>query len=92
VAIKFLPSHTTDNSEERRRFETEAQADAALNRLNITTIHAIEETDDNIFLIMEYIVAKQLKDRIKSKPLPINDTGGFCHCEEYLDEAISGNA
>ena len=65
VAIKFLPHHIAANSDERKRFEIEAQAAAALNHPNIATIHAIEETDDDLFLVMEYIPGKHLKDAIK---------------------------
>ena len=42
VAIKFLPRHIAIDSEERRRFEIEAQAAAALNHSNVATIFAIE--------------------------------------------------
>ncbi|MCG8607681.1 protein kinase, partial [bacterium] len=55
VAIKFLPRHIASNEEERKRFEIEAKAAAALNHSNIATIHAIEEHDDEIFIVMEYI-------------------------------------
>ena len=48
VAIKFLPQSISDNSEEKKRFEIEAQAAAALNHPNISTIHNIEEADDEI--------------------------------------------
>jgi len=48
VAIKFLPRHISINSEDRERFKIEAQAAAALNHPNISTIHAIEELDDDI--------------------------------------------
>jgi serine/threonine protein kinase len=37
VAIKFLPSHIAANSDERKRFEIEAQAAAALNHPYIAT-------------------------------------------------------
>ena len=77
VAIKFLPGHITGNSEERRRFETEAQAAAALNHPNIATIYAIEESNDDIFLVMEYITGRHLKDHIKSKPLPVAEAVGI---------------
>ena len=40
VAIKFLPRHIAMDSDERKRFEIEAKAAAALNHPNITTIHA----------------------------------------------------
>ncbi|MCK4816144.1 protein kinase, partial [bacterium] len=53
VAIKFLPSHIAQNSDERKRFEIEAQAAAALNHPNIATTHAIEHTDDDVFIVME---------------------------------------
>ena len=43
VAIKFLPHHITASKEEKERFKIEAQAAAALNHPNISTIHAIEE-------------------------------------------------
>jgi len=73
VAIKFLPHHISDNSDERKRFEIEAQAAAALNHPNIATIHNIEEADDEIFIVMEYITGKHLKDYINSKPLSVEE-------------------
>ncbi len=66
VAIKFLPRHIASNAEERKRFEIEAKAAASLNHPNIATIHAIEEHDEEIFIVMEYIEGKELKDVIKS--------------------------
>jgi len=61
VAIKFLPQKISANSEEKKRFEIEAQAAAALNHPNIATIHAIEESDDQMFIVMEYIQGQELK-------------------------------
>ncbi len=55
VAIKFLPRFISANKEQRQRFEIEAQAAAALNHPNIAHIYAIEDTDDEIFIVMEYI-------------------------------------
>jgi len=75
VAIKFLPSHIADNSDERKRFEIEAKAAAALNHPNIATIHAIEETAEEIFLVMEYIHGQELKSLVGAQhdaPLKIN--------------------
>ena len=71
VAIKFLPSNITSNSDERERFKIEAKAAAALNHPNITTIHAIEEFNDEMFIVMEYIDGKELKEEIASNPLPL---------------------
>ena len=66
VAIKFLPRHISANSEERERFKIEAQAAAALNHPNIAHIYAIEETDDEMFIVMEFIDGIELKEKIKS--------------------------
>jgi len=70
VAIKFLPRFISANKEERQRFEIEAQAAAALNHHNIAHIYAIEEADDEMFIVMELIDGKELKDRIKTGPIP----------------------
>jgi eukaryotic-like serine/threonine-protein kinase len=74
VAIKFLPHHISDNSDERKRFEIEAKAAAALNHPNISTIHAIEEADDELFIVMEYIEGDELKEKLKSGPLTIEES------------------
>ncbi len=76
VAIKFLPHYISSNEEEQKRFEIEAQAAASLNHPNITTIHSIEEADGQVFIVMEYIDGKELKDIVgayRDMPLSIND-------------------
>ena len=75
VAIKFLPRHISTNSEERLRFKIEAKAAAALNHPNIATIYAIEETDNEMFIVMEYIDGVELKYKINS-PVSHLDNGG----------------
>jgi serine/threonine protein kinase len=76
VAIKFLPKHISADSEERERFKIEAQAAAALNRPNIATIHAIEEDNEEMFIVMEYIEGKELKDVISNPPSSPLSKGG----------------
>jgi TolB-like protein/Tfp pilus assembly protein PilF/predicted Ser/Thr protein kinase len=61
VAIKFLPREIAAQSKERKRFKIEAKAAAALNHPNIATIYAIEEVDDELFIVMEYIRGQELK-------------------------------
>jgi len=73
VAIKFLPHHISVNEEERKRFEIEAQAAASLNYSNIATIYAIEETDEEMFISMEYIDGVELKDKIRTCPIPAKE-------------------
>jgi len=69
VAIKFLPRQISANKDERQRFEIEAQAAAALNHPNIAHIYAIEESEDEMFIVMEYIDGIEIKDKIKSGPI-----------------------
>ncbi len=73
VAVKFLPHHISTNEEEKKRFEIEAQAAASLNHPNIATVYAIEDSGDNKFIVMEYVEGVELKDKIKSGPIPIGE-------------------
>jgi serine/threonine protein kinase/tetratricopeptide (TPR) repeat protein len=73
VAIKFLPHHISVNEDERKRFEIEAQAAASLNHPNISTIYSIETYDKVTFIVMEFIDGKELKEKIKSGPVEINE-------------------
>lgn len=74
VSIKFLPRHIAANADERQRFEIEAKAAAALNHPTIATIHAIEEVDGDMFIVMEFIEGKELKKKAVCDRLPINNT------------------
>jgi len=67
VALKFLPPHITASEIELTRFKQEAQAAAALSHPNITQIHAIEETDDSMFIVMEYLEGKELKEIVEMR-------------------------
>ncbi len=67
VAIKFLPRQIAANAEERERFQIEAKAAAALNHPNIATIHAIEEHDDEMFIVMECIAGRELREIVREK-------------------------
>ncbi len=66
VAIKFLPHHISEDSDERERFKVEAKASASLNHPDITTIHAIEESEGRTFIVMEYIDGVELNQKIGS--------------------------
>lgn len=62
VAIKFLPNRDAINPDERIRFKREAMAVATLNHPNIATIHGLEEVDDRMFIVMEFIEGRELRD------------------------------
>lgn len=85
VAIKFLPQQISASEEERERFKIEAQAAAALNHPNIATIHAIEEVDGDMFIVMEFIDGKELRKLlIDNGQLSINN------CLNYAGQIAEG--
>ncbi len=67
VAIKFLPRHISNDSEEKERFKIEAKAAASMNHPNIATIYSIEETEEQTFIVMEYVEGKELKEIVKGE-------------------------
>ncbi len=73
VALKFLSPTLTADSEARHRIAREAQAAAGLSHPNICTIHEIGETEDQIFISMEYVEGENLKDRIGSGPMKLRE-------------------
>jgi len=89
VAIKFLPRFISTNKEERQRFEIEAQAAAALNHPNIAHIYAIEETENEMFIVMELINGKELKEIINTSRSTINkkEIKGGMLLEEEINKA-----
>jgi serine/threonine protein kinase/Flp pilus assembly protein TadD len=88
VAIKFLPQHISENEEERKRFEIEAQATAALNHPNIATIHSIEESDGQMFFVMEYIEGKELKETIESHRDAFSQLNEVISCAIQIAEGL----
>jgi serine/threonine protein kinase/Flp pilus assembly protein TadD len=89
VAIKFLPPHIATGKDERKRFKIEAQAAAALNHMNIATIHTIEEADEKLFIVMEYIEGKELSELVAvthaNAPLQIDD---ICNYATQIAEGM----
>ena len=72
VALKILPPSVAADPERRKRFEREAQAVAALNHPNIVTIYSVEEAGGVVFLAMEAVDGRTLKETLESGPIPID--------------------
>ncbi len=63
VALKFLPSQLTASEDDKARFIQEAKAASSMNHPNVCTIHSIEEYKDQLFIVMEFVEGKTLKDK-----------------------------
>jgi len=68
VALKFLPPHIADHPEEKARFIHEAQSASALNHPNVATIYSIEDSSEGLFIAMEYIEGKTVKEIVEKEP------------------------
>lgn len=63
VALKFLPPALQAGEAEKARFMQEAKAAAALNHPNICSVIAIDESDGQMFIVMEFVDGQTLRDR-----------------------------
>ncbi len=71
LALKFLPAHLSFDDAAKERLRAEAQAAAALDHLNICTIHEIgEAADGRLFIAMPYYEGETLEARLARGPLP----------------------
>jgi len=71
VALKFLPAYLASEGTERERFIHEARAAASLNHPNITTVYEIDEFETQVFIVMEFVEGKTLKQLIESDIPPL---------------------
>ena len=71
VALKILPPATTADATARRRLLDEARAAASLTHPHIVTIFAVEEAEGAVFIAMEYVEGRSLKERLDDGPLEV---------------------
>ncbi|HTM00958.1 MAG TPA: protein kinase [Candidatus Omnitrophota bacterium] len=88
VAIKVLPTGTLDSEPARQRFRREAHALSRLSHPRISTIHEFDSVADRDFLVMEFVPGVTLADRLRSGPLPNEETLRIARqIAEALEEA-----
>jgi serine/threonine protein kinase len=64
VAIKVLAPSLATNHTSRERFLREARSAAAINHANVATVHAVEESAQLPYLVMEYVEGESLRQRL----------------------------
>jgi len=70
VALKALAPHLTRDPMHRERLRREARAAAGLTHPGICAVYALEETDENLFIVTEYVDGVTLRDEITSGRRP----------------------
>ncbi|HEU5093180.1 MAG TPA: serine/threonine-protein kinase, partial [Nitrospira sp.] len=71
VALKLLPTPSTQDIDRLSRFEHEARAASALNHPNILTIHEITEVNSVHLIATEYVEGETLRQRLNHSSLSL---------------------
>jgi DNA helicase-2/ATP-dependent DNA helicase PcrA len=74
VALKLLPPEYVSQQDRRRRFFQEARAASVLNHPHILTVYEVGEDDGKPYIAMEYIEGETLRQKIRSRALPVMET------------------
>lgn len=67
VAVKVLAPETAIDPLARKRFEREARSAAAVSHPHLVVIHAVDESYNPPYLVMEFIQGKTLADKIATQ-------------------------
>ncbi len=74
VAIKVLPEEFARDTDRVARFQREAKVLASLNHPNIAAIYGLEQSEGKNFLVLELVEGQTLADRIKTGPIPAEES------------------
>jgi serine/threonine protein kinase len=69
VALKALPPELASNTELRQRLRREARAAATISHPAVATVYALEEIDDHLFVVSEYVDGETLRVAISRGPM-----------------------
>jgi eukaryotic-like serine/threonine-protein kinase len=79
VAIKMLAPKYTRDPQQRERLRREAKAAARLSHPGIATVYSLEEFEDTLYMVSEYVHGNTLLRWMGEGPLPIS---------AFLDAAV----
>jgi len=65
-AVKVLRKRLASNTQIRKRFETEASAQASLHHPNVLMVHDVVDDEDGVYLVMELCENGNLAERLKA--------------------------
>ncbi|HEY5609952.1 MAG TPA: protein kinase, partial [Thermoanaerobaculia bacterium] len=90
VALKLLPPELARDPQRRVRFLQEAHAASVLNHPNVSIIHEVGESDETVFIAMEYIEGKTLTHARGNGPMETDRVIDIAiQVADALDEAHS---
>lgn len=69
VALKFLTPQRSQEEDFRKRFMREAKSAAKLNHNNIVTVYEVGEAVERVFIAMEYVDGRSLRELIDTRAL-----------------------
>ncbi len=90
VAIKVLPEALAADPERLARLQREAHLLAALDHVNIASIHSLEQVEDTRFLVLELVKGESLQQRLAKGPLPTEVALDLCKQIAEALEAAHG--
>lgn len=73
VAIKILPISRETDPELATRFQREAKTLASLNHPNIVTLHDSGQSENLLYLVMEYVEGSNLRELLRAGKLPYRE-------------------
>ncbi len=73
VALKLLPPDLVASAERRLRFLREARAAAAVTHPSIAAIYEVDEAEGVVFIAMELVEGRTLRERIGGRPMAVRD-------------------
>ena len=71
IALKVLPTDVAQDAARRKRFEQEARSASALAHPNIVTVFDVGESDGSVWIAMELVEGKTVRDLLASGALPV---------------------